>query len=121
MKRNSLLIITSLLVAGALWLASCSDKEPEVGMLTINVINPQSGPVPWEWVYLATSLENLQNKVYADQAQTTEQGWVKFDTLTPGIYWYDTEHWEDYGAVGVYLGIDTRAVLWVNTPGPGKK
>ena len=90
-------------------------------MLTLRVLNPDIGPVPWETVYLATSLENLQAHAYAEQLVTNEDGYAKFDSLAPGVYWYDTEHWEDFGAVGVYLGIDTKAVLWVNTPTGGKK
>ncbi len=116
MKRTVILIIAILAVCSAAWLASCT-KEPQTpGMLTLRVVNPQTGPVPWEKVYLATSAANLQAHIYVQETMTSDSGYAKFDTLTPGLYWYDTEHWEDYGASEVFLNIDTHAILWVNTP-----
>jgi hypothetical protein len=121
MKRFAILISAFLFVNIFLFLSSCSKNGPEAGMLTLQVMQPEYGVVPWENVYIATSLKNLQAHSYLDSSQTNVNGYVKFDTLDPGVYWYDTQHWEDYGAVEVFLGIDTRAILWVNTPGGGKK
>jgi len=121
MKRFAILIFTFFVVNVTLFMGSCSKNDPQSGMLTLQVMSPVSGVVPWENVYIATSLENLQARYYLDSCLTNEDGYAKFDTLSPGIYWYDTQHWEDYGAVEIYLGIDTHAILWVNTPAGGKK
>jgi hypothetical protein len=121
MKRSLILFIASLAILSAAILGSCTKEPKSPGMLTLRVISPQSGPVPWEKVYLATSPSNLQAHVYVQETMTSDSGYAKFDTLTPGLYWYDTEHWEDYGATEVFLNIDSHAILWVNTPaGPNK-
>ncbi len=117
MKRFVMHMFALAFVGGALFLASCTKTEQTNGMLTLRVMQPVSQPVPWEEVYIAKSLENLEAHIYFDSGQTNVEGYVKFDSLSPGVYWYDTRNWEDYGAVEVYLDIDTHAVLWVNTPG----
>lgn len=121
MKRNAIFLVTFLTLTFTLFLGSCSKNDPESGMLTLQVMRPNFGVVPWENVYIATSLENLQARYYMDSCMTNENGYAKFDTLAPGMYWYDTQHWEDYGAMEIYLGIDTHAILWVNSPAGGKK
>jgi hypothetical protein len=121
MKRIAIIICTFMLVSVSTMFVSCTKEVQTPGMLTIRVISPQFGPVQWETVYLASSSQNLQAHVYLQTGMTSDSGYVKFDSLTPGLYWFDTEHWENYGAVDVFYNIDTRAVLWVNTPaGPSR-
>jgi len=120
MKKSVILILAFVLVNASLFLTSCSNDEATPGMLTLRVMSP-NGAVAWEKVYLAGSADSLQSHLYLSEGVTNENGYIKFDTLAPGMYWYDTEHWEDYGAAIVYLNIDTRAILWVNSPAGGKK
>jgi hypothetical protein len=120
--RRIAIIITALLITVAGMLVSCTKEVQEPGMLTLRVLNPQIGPVQWEKVYIATSLPNLMGHIYVQETMTSDSGYAKFDTLAPGMYWYGTEHWADYGAVDVFFNIDIHAILWVNTPaGPVKK
>lgn len=121
MKRFAALILVFLTLSALPVFNACTKEAQTPGMLTLRVMHFENGPVPWEKVYLATSLENLQAGVYFQEAMTSETGYCKFDTLQPGLYWYDTEHWEDFGAVEVYLNIDSHAVLWVNTPAEPKE
>lgn len=116
MKRFSVILLAILLGTVSTIFISCTKEQKTPGMLTIQVIGPNFTPVPWEKVYLATSLENLRQHSYLQEAMTSENGYAKFDTLTPGVYWFDTEHWEDYGAVEVYFNIDFHTILYVNTP-----
>jgi hypothetical protein len=121
MKRIALKICALLMVSFSTLFVSCTKEVQTPGMLTIRVISSQYGAVAWENVHLATSVANLQAHAYLQTAMTSDSGYVKFDSLAPGMYWYGTEHWDDYGAVDVYYNIDTHVVLWVNTPaGPGK-
>ncbi len=121
MKRLALIIAT-LFVIGAAVLVSCSKEVQEPGMLTLRVLNPQTGPVQWEKVYISTSLANMMAHIYVQETMTSDSGYAKFDSLAPGMYWYGAEHWADYGAVDVFLNIDTHVILWVNTPaGPNSK
>lgn len=110
------------MIAGFLTFSSCSDPDPTFGTLTIIVYNPSNGTVITnEQVYLATSLNNLKQGIYIKNAWTNNLGLVYFGDLPPGFYYYDTEHWEDYGATQLYAGFDFYVHLYVNTPASPKK
>lgn len=122
MKTKLLFITTVIMIAGFLVLPSCNTPEPITGTLTITVYQPSTGTVVAnEQVYLATSLYNLMHGIYIRTAWTNSLGQVYFADLTPMFYYYDTEHWEDYGGTMIYAGFDFYVHLYVNTPASGKK
>lgn len=110
---SGLLLFTSLVI-----LPSCSSEDATEGILVIRVMDSKGKLLVGEQVYLAISYQNLQAGKYISNKWTNQEGEVLFQDLPPIIYWYDTEHWEDYGAVQVYAGIDVHVILWVNTPQP---
>ncbi|MFH1297888.1 MAG: hypothetical protein ABIJ04_11570 [Bacteroidota bacterium] len=118
MKKWFVLLSGILLFASIVMLPSCSSEEATVGILVIKVMDTNGNVVVGEQVYLATSYQNLQTGNYIGNKWTDQNGEVLFMDLTPIYYWYDTEHWEDYGAVQVYAGIEHFVILWVNTPQP---
>ncbi len=122
MKTKLTFLTAALMIAGFFFFSSCNSPEPTFGTLTITVYNPASGMlIPGEQVYLASSLNNLKQGIYLRTAWTDNLGLVYFGELPPGFYYYDTEHWEDYGATMVYAGWDFYVHLYVNTPVAGKK
>ena len=122
MKTKLLLIIPLFLFAGLIILPSCNTPEPATGNLFITVYNPGTGSlVVNEQVYLATSYYNLTHGIYLRTAWTNIAGQVYFGDLDPGYYYYDTEHWEDYGGTLLYAGFDFYVHLYVNTPGVSQK
>lgn len=99
----------------------CSSKNPTTGSLKVTVLNYQTNqPVVNELLYIASSYDNLKNKVYLNSLYTDANGQVMFHDLTPMLVYYDTQTWDNYGATQVYAGIDMHALLYVNTP-PVKK
>ncbi|TSA25733.1 MAG: carboxypeptidase regulatory-like domain-containing protein [Bacteroidetes bacterium] len=118
MKKWIVLFSGFLLFASIVLFPSCSTKEATTGLLIIKVMDSNGEVVVGEQVYLATSYQNLQSGTYIGNKWTDQNGNVLFTDLVPGVYWYDTEHWEDYGAVQVYAGFDHMVILWVNTPQP---
>lgn len=115
-RKPVLFWISILLVSGFLCLPSCSTEDPTTGILNITVLDTWGFPVAFEQVYLATSHQNLKEGIYVSSGWTNEFGQIAFYGLIPIVYWYDTEHWEDYGANQVYAGIEDYVFLWVNTP-----
>lgn len=120
MKKSAVIWIALLTIGAALAFSGCVKEPRTPGMLTVRVINDTT-PVPWERVYLATSLENMKAQVYFQEAMTSETGYAKFDSLEPGLYWYDTEHWDNFGAVEIYYNIDTHVILRVTNPAGTKE
>jgi hypothetical protein len=120
MKRILTGILAILVTAGLLITPSCTTEDPTTGILVITVMNEFGELIVGEEVFLATSYQNLKNKIYVVSAWTDDTGEAFFANLAPGYYWYDTANWEDYGATQVYAGIEHYVILWVNTP-PGKK
>ncbi|MBE0646682.1 MAG: hypothetical protein IH596_02740 [Bacteroidales bacterium] len=117
--RKLFVLMSGLLLLGSLViLPSCSSEDATVGILVIQVMTSDGNVLVGEPVYLATSYQNLQSKNYVASGWTDQYGEVLFMDLTPLEYWYDTEHWEDYGAVQTYAGIEQFVTLWVNTPQP---
>jgi len=107
-----------LLFGNLVLFPSCKVENPTTGILVIRVMDTNGELVVGEQVFLATSHENLKNGIYYATAWTDLDGEVLFMDLNPIYYWYDTEHWEDYGATQVYAGIEHYVILWVNTPQP---
>lgn len=107
-----------LFFASIVMLPSCSTDEATVGILVIKVMDTNGDVIVGEQVYLATSYQNLKAGNYIGNLWTDQDGEVLFMDLPPAFFWYDTENWEDYGAVQVYAGIEHFVILWVNTPQP---
>jgi len=99
-------------------LPSCSTNESVIGILVIKVIDADENPVVAEQVFLALTYEQMKTKDYFASSWTNKDGNATFIDLTPLYYWYDTEHWEDWGAIQVYAGIEQLITLRVNTPQP---
>ena len=123
MKRTFPVFLTMILLSGAFFFFSCQGKEPTTGTLTVTVMTNNGNissntPVP---IYLATSKENLDNKIYIATGWLSSNGSKIFRDLLPTYYWYGVEGWDDYGAAEVYAGVDGSVILWLNSPSsPGK-
>ena len=110
-------MLSVLTFSWAVLFTGCNSKNATTGTLTIMVVDYANNVViPNELVYIATSYTNLQNHVWMNSLYTDANGKVFFHDLSPIITFYDTEHWENYGAMQVYAGIDQTAILYVNTP-----
>jgi len=119
MKKLFIGLTGLLLFSTIVMLPSCTpDDRVTVGILVIKVMDTNGNLLVGEQVFLATSYQDLQAGRYITNQWTDDKGEVLFMDLTPIDYWYDTEHWEDYGAVQVYAGIEQFVTLWVNTPQP---
>lgn len=118
MKKWVIVLSSFLIIASGVMLPSCSTEDATDGLLVVRVMDTNGGLIVGEQVFLATSYENLKAKNYIGNKWTDNEGEVLFPGLVPAYYWYDTEHWEDYGAVQVYAGIEHFVTLWVNTPQP---
>lgn len=118
MKKLFIILSGFLFFASIVMLPSCSSEEATVGILVIRVMDTDGNLIVGEQVYLATSHQNMKSGNYISNQWTDEDGEVLFMSLPPFYYWYDTENWEDYGAVQTYAGIEQFVTLWVNTPKP---
>jgi len=118
MKKLVILLSGLLFFASIIILPSCNSEEVTVGILVVKVIDADGNPLANELLMLASSYENLKAANYTGSKWTDQDGEVLFMDLTPGYYWYDTEHWEDWGAVQTYAGIEIFVTLQVNTPQP---
>jgi hypothetical protein len=116
MKNRLAWLAVFLIFAQGALLPSCTSDSPTSGILSITVISTQTGPVPVAHVFLATSYENLLNRVYYKDGWADTSGYVKFMDLPSDWYYYQAEGWDDYGATQVYLGTDHHVILYVNTP-----
>ncbi len=113
------ILLSGVLIFGSLaFFPSCDMEEPTVGILVITVVDSNGNIVTDEQVFLATSYQDLQTGNWFISKYTDFRGEVFFMDLQPIYYWYDTEHWEDYGGAQVYAGIEHLVTLWVNTPQP---
>jgi hypothetical protein len=123
MKRTFPVFLILILLSGAFFLFSCKTKEPTTGTLTVTVMTKNgniSANIPIA-IYLATSKENLDNKIYVTSGWLNSNGSKIFRDLLPTYYWYCVEGWDDYGAAEVYTGVDASVILWLNSPSsPGK-
>jgi len=123
MKRIFPVFLALILLSGASFFFSCKTKEPTIGTLTITVMTKDgsiSGGNPIA-IYLATSKENLDNKIYVTSGWLDSNKSKIFRDLLPTYYWYGVEGWDDYGAAEVYAGVDGSVILWLNSPSSSRK
>ncbi len=111
------ILLVFLFLSAIVVVPSCTEKQPDKGTLSVRVIKASDGSsVPYELVYLAKTYQDMQNKIHFDSNWTDMNGFFRFRDLDPGVYWYDTQHWEDYGAARVLNAVDIDVILWVQTP-----
>lgn len=110
-----------ILISGTIYFSSCTDKNPTTGTLGITVIYNTGLPVDsYNLLYLATSMENLQNKIFSDSAQLDNTGKARFLYLLPNTYWYKVQNWKNFGSILVNAGTDSYTTLEVTEPGHKK-
>jgi len=116
MKKSMLIFFAFIMLSGVVFSPSCTKNET-TGTLTIYVSDFFTGlPIINEQVYLATSYANMQQGVYVATGWTDYNGMVFFGGISPATYWYDTQDWQDWGAVRTFAGVDQYVFLYVNTP-----
>ncbi len=123
MKRTFPVFLAMILLSGVFILFSCKAKEVTIGTLSVTTMTKDgtisiNTPVA---IYLATSKENLDNKIYQNTGWLDSNGSKIFRDLLPTYYWYKVEGWDDYGAAEVYAGVDASVILWLNSPSSPKK
>ena len=123
MKRTFHLFLALVFISGAFFLYSCKDKVASTGTLSVTAMNEKgvlalSSPTP---IYLATSKQNMDNKIYVCTGWLDGNGSKIFRELLPGYYWYRIDGWDDCGAAEVYAGVDASVILWLYSPDSSKK
>ena len=123
MKRTFPVFLAMILLSGVFILFSCKAKEVTIGTLSVTTMTKDgtistNTPVA---IYLATSKENLDNKIYQNTGWLDTNDSKIFRDLLPTYYWYKVEGWDDYGAAEVYAGVDASVILWLNSPSSSKK
>ncbi len=108
----SIFVILSL-ACGLCGTQSCSSKNEVTGTLTVTVMDQQGNAVANEAVSIATSLENLKNKVFQATGYTDAGGAIIFRLLDPKYYWFTTEHYKGIGADKVFSTVDQYVILFV--------
>jgi len=117
MRKSFFAILSALTFSWLILFSGCTSKNPETGTITIMVVDYVTNlPVPNQLTYIATSYQNLRNHIWINSLYTDANGKAFFHDLVPIIVYYDTEQWENYGAMQVYAGIDQTAILYVNNP-----
>lgn len=110
-------MVAVLLMCTLVFLPSCFPADPTVGSLTVKVLDFYTGlPVINEKVLIATSYASMQHGIYYAATWTDLNGNAWFSEIPPAVYWYDTQTWQDWGAIQTYAGIDQYAYLYVNDP-----
>lgn len=102
-----------LVSSSVLWITACADEDETTGGITITVVDRYGVPIVGEAVYLAKSIGALSDGNYYGIYYTDAEGKVKIVELPPHYYWYDTEHYDIYGAAQVHAGIMTFVTLYV--------
>lgn len=123
MKRIIQVFLAFILLSGACYLSSCKGKVATTGTLSITALT-KDGILPGSnthQIYLALSKANLDNKVYERSGYLDANSSTIFRDLSPKLYWYRVDGWDDFGASQVYAGIDASVILWLNTPSSSKK
>jgi hypothetical protein len=121
MKRAFPVFLVLVLLSGALFLFSCKGKVASTGTLSVTARSKDtiSAGTPVK-ICLASSKENLENKIYLYTNWADANVSTIFRNLVPTYYWYGVEGWADYGAVEVYAGVDASVIIWLNTPTKSK-
>jgi len=123
MKRTFPVFLALILLSSAFFFFSCKGKVSATGTLSVTVRTKNgvvSANIPIA-IYIATSKENLDNKIYQNSGWLDANGSKIFRDLLPTYYWYRVEGWDDYGAAEVYAGVDASVILWLNSPSSSKK
>ena len=120
MKRSIVISFVFMAFVAILPVTSCTKDNPTFGILSLTLEKANGVPISVEYVYLATSYQNLMNGVYTQQGWADDSGYIKFLDLAPGWYWYKAEGWDDIAATQVYAGNDYHVILWLNSPSGGK-
>lgn len=116
MKKRFFFLFSLILLSGIVFSPGCTKNET-TGTLSIYVSDFYTGlPIINEQVFLATSYANMQQGIYYATAFTDYNGMAFFGGISPAFYWYDTQDWQDWGAVKTVAGIDQYVFLYVNTP-----
>jgi hypothetical protein len=123
MKRIIPIFLALILISGAFFFFSCKGKDPLTGTLSITARTKEgvitaNNPVA---IYIASSKDNLDNKIYVGSGWLDANGSKIFRDLQPTYYWYRVDGWDDYGAAEVFAGVDASVFLWLNTPSSSKK
>ena len=113
MKTRIRYIVVIFLFCSLYALQSCSSKNEVWGSLTVTVKDHQGQPIVNELVSLATSLENLNKKVYLKTGYTDANGAIMFRELAPQYYYYKTDDYKGIGADDVFSTIDQYVILFV--------
>jgi hypothetical protein len=123
MKRTIPVFLALIFLSGAFFFFSCKEKVASTGTLSVTAMT-KDGILSSDTsaaIYLATSKENLDNKIYESSGWLDANGSKIFRDLLPKYYWYCVEGWDDYGASQVYAGLDASVILWLNSPSSPKK
>jgi len=123
MKRKFTVFLALILFSSAFFLFSCKGKIASTGTLSVTAMTKDGAPSPSAppAIYLATSKENMDNKIYESSGWLDANGSKIFRDLLPKYYWYRVEGWNDVGASAVYAGFDESVILWLNSPSAAKK
>jgi hypothetical protein len=121
MKRAFPVFLVLVLLSGAFFLSSCKGKVSTFGTLSVTARTKDtiSTGTPVR-ICLASSKENLENKIYLFANWSDANFSTIFRDLEPTYYWYRVEGWADYGAAEVFAGVDASVVIWLNTPEKAK-
>jgi hypothetical protein len=121
MKRAFPVFLALVLLSGAFFLFSCKGKVSSFGTLSVTArSNDTISAGTAVKICLASSKENLENKIYLFANWSDANVSTIFRELEPTYYWYGVEGWSDYGAVEVFAGVDASVVIWLNTPAKAK-
>jgi len=117
MKKRIYFLSAMILLCGLIISPGCTKNDSTTGSLTIYISDFYSGlPIVNEQVYLATSYANMQQGIYYATGWTDFNGMAYFGEISPATFWYDTQDWQDWGAVRTFAGVDQYVFLYVNTP-----
>jgi hypothetical protein len=115
--KNTFRIFFALLVfSSAFFFISCAGKQATTGTLTIIALAKDSIIPANTPIHLASSKENLDNKIYVASGWLDSNASKIFRDLAPKYYWFRVEGWDNYGASEVFAGVDETVILWLNTP-----
>jgi len=118
MKKSIHLLFAAFLLCGLIASSGCKKSDATTGTLTLYVTDFYTGlPIVNEQVYLATSYANMQQGIYFATAWTDLNGVAYFGELPPLTLWYDTQHWQNWGAIRIFAGVDQYVFLYVNFQG----